>query len=270
VGLVLQLLALALAPISVVQPIFASGIVLLLILSHRSLHERLGKREWYAIGLVIIALLMISFSLDSASDRVGDGGSLATLAATAGPTVAAALVLFRIADRSGTHRHGAWRSPLYGLAPGLLYGVSTLALKAISVDLERDGLWGFAEHIVGSPYLYALLIAAVLGFLCFQTGLQRSSASVLVPVSSVVSSAYVIGFGTVLFGEHLPSSTWRLILRLVGFLFVATSVAMLATASQKTTAGSSTIPQSEPYFELESLLPRNRPLGATGVSGPRT
>ena len=45
-GLVCQGLALSLAPISVAQPIFASGIVLLLVLSHFVLHDRLRRVEW--------------------------------------------------------------------------------------------------------------------------------------------------------------------------------------------------------------------------------
>ena len=44
-GWPLQLLALALAPLTLVQPIIALGVVLLLVLASRILHERIGPRE---------------------------------------------------------------------------------------------------------------------------------------------------------------------------------------------------------------------------------
>ena len=51
-GLICQGLALSLAPISVAQPIFASGIVLLLVLSHFVLHDRLRPVEWFALATI--------------------------------------------------------------------------------------------------------------------------------------------------------------------------------------------------------------------------
>src|SRR5262249_14392524 len=49
-GWPLQLLALSLAPLTLVQPVIALGVVLLLVLASRLLHERIGARELACCG----------------------------------------------------------------------------------------------------------------------------------------------------------------------------------------------------------------------------
>lgn len=63
-GLLTQILALSLAPISIVQPLSVSGIVLLLILSHFFLNDRLGKAEYLGISAILLALILLGFSVD--------------------------------------------------------------------------------------------------------------------------------------------------------------------------------------------------------------
>ena len=231
-GLGLQVVALSLVSISVVQPIFVSGIVILLILSHVSLGERLGRGEWVIVSLIGVSLLAISLSLDAGSDKAGSHGDFGLLAAAAVPTVVVALWLFFSADRAqpGVGWLGRVRTPLYGLAAGLLYGVAALAAKAVSAQIENDGLVHSIPHIVTSPFLYALGITSAAGLLLFQTALQRCPASVIVPMSNVISSTYVVVVGSAIFNEHLPTEGWKLVLRIVGFVGVLTSVALWAAA----------------------------------------
>lgn len=230
-GLGLQVVALSLAPISVVQPIFVSGIVVLLVLSHVTLNERLGAREWVAIGMVGLALLCISLSLDLSSDQAGFNGQFGSLALAALPSIVVAVGFFVLGDRlSSGAGHANTRAGVYGLATGLLYGVSGLAIKAVAAIVEKHGLWLSIPHVLASGYLYAFVAASGFGLVLFQTALQRCSASVVVPVSNVVSSTYVVAVGTVIFGEHLPGAGWKLALRVIGFVGVFVSVLLLARA----------------------------------------
>lgn len=231
-GLALQILALSLVPISIVQPIFVSGIVVLLVLSHLALGEHLGGREWGGVAVVAVALLFISLSLDAHADRAGTSGTLGGILGVGAPTVAGALWIFLTADRV-SQSPGPWshlRAPLYGTASGLVYGVASLATKAVSSQLQTRGVIGALPHVLASPYLYILGLSSAGGLLLFQTALQRCPASVVVPVSNVISSAYVVAIGTVLFGEHLPGAGWRVALRIAGFAGVLAGMAFLAGA----------------------------------------
>jgi drug/metabolite transporter (DMT)-like permease len=229
-GLVCQGLALSLAPISVAQPIFASGIVLLLVLSHFVLHDRLQGVEWFALATIVVALVLLGLSIDTRVDRAGGPADLADLFLAAIPTAAVGLVVFEVADRAHRSRRRLrqLRAPLFGVAAGLLYGVAGLGLKSAATFVQRWGLIGSVPHLLVSPDLYLLAVSMATGLVLFQTGLQRCSASVVSPVNIVTSTAYVIAVGTVLFNEHLPSSPGSLGLRVAGFAGVVVGLVTLA------------------------------------------
>jgi len=231
-GLGLQVVALSLVSISVVQPVFVSGIVVLLVLSHVSLKERLGRREWTAVGVVALALLAISLSLDSNSDRAGAHGSLDALVLAAIPTIFVAGWLFVSIDRAQLRPGGRLhiRAPMYGLSTGLIYGVAALATKAVAAQVEKYGLLSSIPHVLTSAYIYTLVGASLIGLVLFQTALQRCQASVVVPVSNVISSTYLVVVGTFIFGEHLPAADWKLALRVAGIVGVLLGVLVFANA----------------------------------------
>ncbi len=231
-GLGGQGLALTLAPISVVQPIFASGIVLLLVLSHFLLHDRLKPVEWVGVTAIVAALVLLGLSVDPRVDRAGGPASLVNLLLAAIPTSAVALAVFVAADRAheSGRRTRQLRGPLFGIAGGLFYGIAGLGLKSVATFVQRWGLVGAIPHVVTSPDLYLLAASLAMGLVLFQTGLQRCEASVVAPVNVVTSTAYVIGVGTVLFNEHLPTSAGPLALRIAGFAGVVVGLVTLAVS----------------------------------------
>ncbi len=234
-GLVCQGLALSLAPISVAQPVFASGIVLLLVLSHFVLRDRLRPVEWFALATIVIALVLLGLSIDTRVDHAGGPARLAYFLCAAIPTSVVGLVVFVIADRAhaSERRFRHLRGPLFGVAAGLLYGVAGLGLKSAATYVQRWGLMGSVPHLITSPDLYVLAVTMATGLVLFQTGLQRCSAAVVSPVNIVTSTAYVIAVGTVLFNEHLPTSAGPLGLRIAGFAGVVVGLVTLAVSGER-------------------------------------
>ncbi len=231
VGLCLQVLALSRVSIAVVQPILASGIVVLILVSRAFLAERLGRSEWAGLVAMLGSLVLIGVSADRISDTAGTSGTLSVVLLAATPTVAVAFIAFGVASR--LPRSAA---ALFGLCSGLLYGAGSLAIKEASTYIERHGLVGAVPRLLTSadPYLFVLLSG--LGLLAFQTGLQRCRVSIMVPVSNVISSGYLVGVGAVIFGEHLPAEPWRLALRVVAFAGVVVGMALLARGQGLTAA----------------------------------
>ena len=62
-GWVLYVVALVLAPLSLVQASAAGGIGLLALLVHRRSGPGLGQREWRAVGVSIVGLCLLGISL---------------------------------------------------------------------------------------------------------------------------------------------------------------------------------------------------------------
>jgi drug/metabolite transporter (DMT)-like permease len=231
-GLGFQVVALTLAPVSVVQPVIGSGVVILVVLSAVVLRERLGRLELGCVLAVVVAIAAIALSAEGAAGRVGHQASGLLITAVAVPTCVVALVAGAMALRNPGH--GKHRAPItgvsYALASGLLYGVATLALKALSGALFHHSahLTELVVTVLSSPYPYLTVVCSAVGLLIFQTGLQRCRVSIVGPVSNITGSVYFLVVGTWLFGERLPANLAELALRVGGILAAGVAVTVLS------------------------------------------
>jgi drug/metabolite transporter (DMT)-like permease len=214
IGLACQTIALTFEPVSVVQPVLASGVVLVLVLSRLVLRERLHGGETWCVAVIAVSVVLLAMSATGAKDshHASPGWVAAVMipSAVVGLVFAAGSLRGR---RRGTTAAGVWA----GVGTGLLYGVAALAIKALSgILVGHQTLAGIAIGVVSSPYLYVLGGSLAVAMLLFQGALQSGRASIVVPVSNVTGSVYFIIAGTWLFHEHLPASPGKLVLRLAG------------------------------------------------------
>ncbi|GGK77917.1 hypothetical protein GCM10010094_43910 [Streptomyces flaveus] len=212
-----QLIVYRTLPIAAAQGIFVSGLVILVLLSSKLLGEETSGRERYALGAILAALLMVVLSLNERSDTVSRSAPVSTILLVCLPTLATGVWLYGSAEHRARRRH---RMPTtgveYGVAVGLLYGVSSLAIKGVSSYLTTDGLGGAVLDLLVSPYPYILMFTGAFGLIMSQAALQRSRASLIVPVCTTVTCLFTAGLGTLAFGEALPEDPVRLALRLGG------------------------------------------------------
>ncbi|WP_235093251.1 DMT family transporter [Streptomyces sp. A1-5] len=217
-GFATQLAVYRTLPIAAAQGIFISGLVLLLLMSSALLGERTSGRERQGIAAILMALVLVVASLrNDDAQAIARTAPPATLLTIAVPSLAAGLLLYRSAELRARRRH---RRPTagvpYGVAVGLLYGVSSLAIKGVSGLLDFHDLRAAALAVLRSPYPYLLLVTGAAGLVLSQTALQRCRASVIVPVCTTVTCVFTVACGTVAFGEPLPGDPLRLALRLGG------------------------------------------------------
>src|SRR3954471_23229987 len=75
-GWPLEIVALLLAPLTVVQPCLASGLVLLLWLGARKLGEAPGRREFVAVAAIVLGVVGVAWA---APDRTTDHAGTAAI-----------------------------------------------------------------------------------------------------------------------------------------------------------------------------------------------
>ena len=248
-GLGCQVVVLRLLPITIAQPIQASGLGILLLLARIVLGERASGREWWRLAAVCTSVVLLGLSAGQArpGDRPADPLAVAAVVA---PSVVVALGL--AADAYGRSRR---RRPVtgvaVGLSAGLCYGIAGLGLKGLSADTAHAGLGGALLAAVGSPYAYLAVVASGAGMVLFQTGLQRFRVSVLIPTANVAGNGYFIVLGTVLFAESLPSQPTQLALRLAGLSASALALAIRPAIDPRRPA---------PVAALRHLSPRRVPM----------
>jgi drug/metabolite transporter (DMT)-like permease len=175
VGAVLQLTALALAPVTVVQPVLALGLVLLLVLAREVLGERIGALELAGAGAVIAGVVVVGVQAPHRSTHVTSVLTLVVLAAAL-----ALIALLPFALRS--------RAPLRLAALGAAAGD---ALAAVALKLAADGLAGgrlglAALAIAGAAVAGGLALTAEMSAL---RGLPASRVAPLVVAAQVIVPA---------------------------------------------------------------------------------
>lgn len=232
-GLACQTIVLSFEPVSLVQPVLASGIALVIVLSRVVLRERLGGAESWCVAAMALCVVLLALSTGGTSSQAGHDVSGIAMTAVAVPSMLAGLLIATKPLRG--RPFGRHRAPVsgicYGLGTGLLYGVASLGIKGLSgVLVHNHTAAGIVTGLLSSPYLYLFGGCAVTAMLLFQVALQSCRASIVVPVSSVTSTLYFLVAGTWLFHEHLPASPDKLGLRLTGI--IAAGLVLVALARQ--------------------------------------
>jgi drug/metabolite transporter (DMT)-like permease len=232
-GLACQIVVLTFEPVSVVQPVLASGVALVLVLSRLVLRERLGAVEFRCVAAIAVAVILLAASAGRAAGGAGHHASPGWMAAVAIPSVVIGLVVGAspLRSRSPSHRAPA-TGVCFGIGTGLLYGVAALGIKGLSgVLVGHHRAVPIAAGIVSSPYLYVLVGCSAAAMLLYQVALQSCRASIVVPVSNVTGSLYFMIAGTWLFHEHLPTGPVKLGLRLAAIVVAGL---VLVTLSRQT------------------------------------
>nr|WP_155998664.1 hypothetical protein [Streptomonospora sp. PA3] len=209
VGLIISL---GLAPVSVVQPAFAGGISTMLLIVAVVLGEPITRGERLALGLMPVALLLLSLSLGSGG-RTGTTPHLPLLLGVSAATVVGCTLAMAAAGRAGRYVSAA----AMGAAAGLAQGAAGLQGKAVGGLLVEEGLVAAVPAVLASPYPYLYAAGWAVGIVLFQTSMQRSRAAVTAPVANVTGNVFMVVAGTAVFAEDLPGDPLRLALRVAGF-----------------------------------------------------
>jgi drug/metabolite transporter (DMT)-like permease len=218
VAFALHVAALSLAPISVGQAVLAGGLVFLAVLAERFFGFELGRRQWIGIGLVAISLALLTVTGGGGGGGAHSGYSLAGMILFEGIAVCVGLllVLSHLIERIP-----AQRGVLLGIAAGLGFGVSDVAVKALSGELD-SGLVGLL-----SPWSVIIVTAAVFSFYASARSLQIGDGVAVIAVTSVAANLSTILAGLVVFGDRLGTNPVVVGARLAAFALVLVGAALI-------------------------------------------
>jgi hypothetical protein len=207
-GWVFYVIALALAPLSLVQAASAGGVGLLALFAQRAAGAPLPRRDWIGVAIAVGGLALLALSLAGGSDRGGNGSWVAIAVWLAASWVAAALA-------AGPGARFVAAGAGFGIAAGTLYGAGDVGTKAA----VHGGAWLL--------FVPALLVCHGLAFVVLQLGFQRGAALATAGLSSLLTNALPIAAGVAVFHERLPGGVLGGV-RVVAFACVVAGAAALA------------------------------------------
>ncbi|MEJ7715022.1 MAG: hypothetical protein WKF40_04665 [Thermoleophilaceae bacterium] len=213
----LHVAALSLASISVAQAVLAGGLVFLAVLAERFFGFELGHRQWVGIALVAVSLSLLTLTGGGGGGSHSDyslEGMIVFESLAVG--LGLVLILSHLIDRIPVQR-----GVLLGIAAGLGFGISDVAIKALSGDLDA-GLIGLL-----SPWTVVVLTAAVSSFFASARSLQIGDGVAVIAVTSVAANLSAILAGLAVFGDHLGSSPLQVGVRCAAFALILVGAALI-------------------------------------------
>jgi hypothetical protein len=203
--------AMAMAPLSVVQAVLAAGVVMLAVLAERMFGFRVGRRQWMGLVLMAVGLVLLGLSLPpihGAHSRFSVPGMISFEAA-----LLAAGTLLIIGPRIGApaEHHGL----MLGAAAGILFGVSDIAIKALSGIVGSAGVLGLM-----SPWLLPTIGASIAGFYATAKALQDGEAVPVIAVTGTAANVAGIVGGIIVFGDPMAANPVALVAESLAFVLV--------------------------------------------------
>ena len=189
IAIPLQLAALTIAPLAVVQPADATGLVILLIAGQRMLGEKVGWREVASVAAIFLGVVGVALSGPEHSPE--NSGALSLL------FVLAPLALLALAPYFLRRR---LPSTVIVLCAGTAFALTAFLMKIV------------ADSLVASAWIALLVWGAVAGLFAIlglnseQVALQIRAVAAVAPIVFVIELTLPIALGSIVGGESLPTS----------------------------------------------------------------
>jgi drug/metabolite transporter (DMT)-like permease len=223
---ILHVGALALAPISIVQAVISGGLVFLAVLADRVFGFRVATRQWWGVGLTALGLVLLAATLPSTGGAHSSYSVAAMVAFESGMLAVGTLLVLSPRFRSHEH-HGV----MLGIAAGILFGVSDVAIKALTGAVGDLGVLGLV-----SPWLGLTLVASVIAFYASASGLQKGAAVPVITLTSAAANVSAISGGIIVFGDPMASDPVGIVLQSFAFVLVIAAAALTPAPMRAATA----------------------------------
>jgi drug/metabolite transporter (DMT)-like permease len=214
----LHVAALAFAPLSVVQAVLSTGVVILAVMAERLFGFEVGRRQWLGVALTAAGLVLLVVTLPSHSGAHSTYSLAGMIAFEGGMIALGALLITGPRMGAPSEHHGV----MLGAAAGILFGVSDVAIKALT-GVGSGGLAG----VLLSPWLGVTLLVSVVAFYASARGLQDGEAVPVIASTSTAANVSCILGGIIVFGDPMPSDALGIVVQMLAFALVV--VAALVT-----------------------------------------
>jgi drug/metabolite transporter (DMT)-like permease len=201
--------ALKYAPLSVVQAVLSTGVVILAVFAERIFGFQVGFRQWVGVAMTALGLLLLVITLPATHGAHSAYSLVGMVAFEGAMLVIGALLIGGPHLGAPDHHHGV----MLGAAAGVLFGVSDIAIKGLT------GAHGFVG-VVTNPWLAVTVGASIVAFYASARGLQDGEAVPVIAATSTAANVSCILGGIIVFGDPMPHSATGVCVQAFAFILV--------------------------------------------------
>ena len=223
-GFAAQATALGLGRILLVQPLIVLAVLVALPLEAWADDRHPRGNEW-AWGLVLVGCVG-TFLVIARPEQSARRPDVATLAIATTAVIVAVAVLVALAEKS---RSNHYRALFYGLASGVLFGVSALLVKSVIMRAMTD--W---HEVFSHASIYVLLVVAPGAIVAQQRGFGAGDLQTSFPAMNVMEPAVAMALGLLVLGEEIKVGvTTALFLGIVLALMIRAVIELARLAASR-------------------------------------
>jgi len=212
-GWILFLIAISLAPLSVIAPLNNAGVIVLVIFAIIYLKEKLNIYEWIGLAAIILGVLLIPiFSQIPTTETAIFNSSFVMILTLL--IIVSLIILAILQKRFVPTKYGVF----LGFVSGITGGLGAVYTKVLSLVFE---------DIISLIFVLSMfLIFQLVSFLTLQTAFQQERATVIVPLFNSFSTLLPVIFGVIAFYESIPIG------QMVGILLIIAGASALFQFSE--------------------------------------
>jgi drug/metabolite transporter (DMT)-like permease len=240
-GLVLQVVALHVGGLAVVQLLLVVAVLFSLVVAHWIAKTRMSRRE-LVLGVVlvlsVVGFLLVSGVLTAQPDQ--PDRLPAILAAVA--ILAVVVTLVAASRRFSRRKWGSRRAAaLLGVSVGVIYAGTAALIKVSAGIVATRGPVG----LLTSWQLYALVAAGASGLFLAQMAFQSAPLAASLPATASTDPLVSVVLGVAVFDEQLNTGTGSLLLSALFLVLLVVAVTQLSRVRV-------VVEQSAPHGEARS------------------
>jgi drug/metabolite transporter (DMT)-like permease len=194
-GWVFTLYAVQYLPLFLVEAVIASNIVVTAVIDSLFLHQRLSKRGYGAIVVIVSGLVILAQA--TAPDKAADISNLLRWMLVLLPVPIAAIG-FLLARKKGQLVNVGLM-----IVAGLAFGTTSVIGRIFKPSVP---LW----HTIYSPLILGLIASGILGILLFSIALQRAAVTVTNAVMTARQTLIPAAIGILFLGDEARQGLWYL------------------------------------------------------------
>jgi drug/metabolite transporter (DMT)-like permease len=213
------LVAAAHAPISLLQPILGTGLVVLAGFSVFYLKEKLSLGEWIGVFTLIAGLAMLGASAESGEVRDLEAVSWHRLIGLTAFLLALVFAAKKIED---LHPGRFSVELVVGAASGVMIGIGALFTRVMLLEFQAGNV------VLGTLLIFVMLTPMMGGVFTQQGGFQRGRAMTITALLAVLNKVIAILGGMFALGEVLPEDPLKQGMRVTGLVALLAGTVLLA------------------------------------------
>ncbi|MHA2175677.1 MAG: DMT family transporter [Candidatus Hodarchaeales archaeon] len=201
IGWILFLIAISIAPLTVIAPLNNVGIIVLALVAITYLNEKLALFEWIGFAMILIGVIIIPIYAPSTLEGTNSTEDILLLILTG--IVVFSFIMFKLLQ-------GLWFPSKSGVVLGSIAGV-TGGLGAVYTKVASQLYPDLTMVIL---MIITMLMFQAISFVTLQNSFQKERATIIVPLFNSFSTLIPLIFGMVVFRESIPTG------QLLGILLV--------------------------------------------------